>query len=87
MIGINEFGCQYSGIKIERPWETKSHILLKSLKLILSATEDVNCEMSPGCSFTWTSQMITLESNLTHSEIQNISKSGIELDYEYYEGS
>ena len=90
MIGINEFGCQYPGIKIEGPWEegeTKSHILPKSQKLILSATEAVNCEMSPGYSFTWTSQMITPESNLTHSEIHNISQSGLEIDYDYYEGS
>ena len=51
MVGINEFGCQYPGIKIEGPWqegETKYHILPKSQKLILSATENVLCEMSPG---------------------------------------
>ena len=88
LIGINQFGCQYPGIKIEGPWvegEIKTHILPKSQKLILSATEQVSCETSPGYSFTWTKQMITAESNMTTSEIKNISMEY--KDWSYDEGS
>ena len=67
LVGINAFGCQYPGVKIEGPWldgEEKTVILPKSKKLILSASEDVICETSPGYEFNWIAKMVSFETSL-----------------------
>jgi len=67
LVGINSFGCQYPSVKIEGPWlegEVKTHILPKSKKLILSATENVICETNPGYEFKWKAKLVSYDSNI-----------------------
>ena len=66
-VGINSYGCQYPSVRIEGPWlegEVKTHVLPKSKKLILSATENVVCESNPGYDFRWKAKLVSFDSSL-----------------------
>ena len=72
---------------IKGPWlegEVKTHVLPKSKKLILSATENVVCETNPGYDFRWKAKLVSFDSSLDVGNTtleEYFSENQMEMDY------